>query len=156
MTFLSVPHAEMLGVIGGLGIATVAAWTASSFYQKARVLERDLSEIRRDIRRLRHEVAAARIGTADARPVFESLHERLETIPGERAGDRRVRPGPPVERPDVRAIADQLGIQSPEAIENLLSGSLSLGQAAREMGTGRQEARLLCWLHGTEGRRPNV
>lgn len=154
---LSLPHLEVLGVIAGLGIASLAAWTANRHLERSRRLERDFDDLRHNIRRLRRELLGMPFSEPAARPAFEPLIDRVETLPGQARAVPFGRQGASLEKPDVEEIATQLGLQSPEAIANLLSGKLTLGDAARQLGVGRQEARLLCWLHGgPETRQPDV
>lgn len=190
---LSLPHLEVFGLIAGLGIASVAGWTANAMLNRAKLVERDVDALRYEIRRLRHEVVPVAAGmgyerhpvapmphptqtvppqpTQPVAPVQQPEPPRLQPIQLSQATaetkptTREARPhavsfGRPAAEtpvPDVKQIAEQLGVQSPEAIANLLSGELSLGDAAREMGTGRQEARLLYWLHGQQNQeQPNA
>lgn len=153
--FFAAPHMEILGLIVGLGVASVAGWTANLALGKSRRMRREVEEMRHEIRRLRREIVSATAVAANAAAPAPSLRERMMVLPGEGlplAGQPRPisfgRSADDTPPPDVKAIAAQLGMQSPEAIEHLLSGRMSLGAAAREMGTGRQEARLLYWLHG--------
>ncbi|MDI3340329.1 MAG: hypothetical protein QJR03_07320 [Sphaerobacter sp.] len=153
--FFGSPLAETIGLIVGLGVASVAGWTANRGLERSRRMQREVLELREEIRRLRREVVTVSSTAATAAAPLESIHERVTTLPGEGlplAAQRQALPfgrsAGPTEPPDVKRIAEQLGVQSPEAIEHLLSGQMSLGAAARELGTGRQEARLLYWLHG--------
>lgn len=149
------PYLQVLGLIAGLGVASVAGWTANTALGKSRHLRREVEEMRQEIRRLRREIVSATTAAANAAAPVPSLRERMTTLPGEGqllSGQPQAhafgRSAPNTPPPDVKEIAAQLGMQSPEAIEHLLSGQMSLGAAARELGTGRQEARLLYWLHG--------
>jgi|GEM_PF-1031914 len=149
------PYLQVLGLIAGLGVASVAGWTANIALGKSRHMRREVEEMRQEIRRLRREIVSATTVAANAAAPVPSLKERVTTLPAEGhslGGQPQAlafgRSAPNTEPPDVKEIAAQLGVQSPEAIEHLLSGQISLGAAARELGTGRQEARLLYWLHG--------
>ncbi len=144
---LTVQQMQLIALGGFLALATIASWTSARLWFRTRHLESHIGTLYQEIETLRHDLAPdggwAEAPTASVDAVFDPTDVAEEHL----APDLEREPAA-VYQPDVRRLAQQLGVQSPEAIERLLSGSLSLGAAARQMGTGRQEARLLQWLHG--------
>lgn len=160
-TLTSLSYLETISIMVSLGIASLATWTVNRHIERSRRLGRDLHLMRAELDLLR--VASPRSRLAPEAPALvevpevEPLTERLETIPPDPEPVPFGRLDPTGDPPGVEAIASQLSQQSPEAIANLLGGRLGLGEAAQQLGIGRQEARLLAWLHrGSDVRPPHV
>jgi hypothetical protein len=158
-----IPHLELLGLIGALGVASVAGWSSSNLNVRLRLVEQDLDDLANEAQNLRRALAAQpRAQAAQAprpappqpmrweptpAPVFQPLYAQFaDDAPSAAASYQPATPS----QPDVRDLAHQLGRQSRQTMEFILSPTLDLSDERPEQAgvfTGEpQEERLTRWL----------
>jgi hypothetical protein len=140
LAVIGLPHMEALALIGLLAIASVAAWTSASLWQRQRTLERELSLLSEQVRLLYPSETAS--GTWDdtspsslsfvARHAQPASPETVTAVAGE--GENSV------QATVASYVADQLLQASPESLRRLLRASLDLNQPAILSSTGEGSA----------------
>ena len=173
---ISIPHLELLGIIGCIGIASVAAWSSAAVNMRMRMLERDIDDLYDDIRAVREEqvylqqynqpsqasvaVASpqrsarpARRSTPLARPTQPAMLPSLshQFAPGSGVDREVVGESVGTRRPNVTQLAAQLAAQTPEQMDEVLTPAIDLAGSYSTIGAGRQESRLLRWMNGVTG-----
>lgn len=130
MLFVGLPEMEAIALIGLLGIASVAAWTSATLWQRQRAIERDVTLLYEHLRILE-----------PGEPVVETWDDvRLPSLPtfaesAQPASWDTSSAVPPAgtasaHSAEVAAVADQLLQSSPEALRRMLAGSLDLSRSA--------------------------
>jgi hypothetical protein len=160
-----IPHLELLGLIGALAVASVAGWSSANLNVRLRLVEQDLDDLANEAQSLRRALSQAREQVVrapqqaarpeprpvrwepTAAPVFEPLYAQFADMAPAAA---TYEPAPALQ-PDVRDIAQQLGRQSRQTMEFMLTPTLDLSDAPQDEPTGvftgePQEERLARWL----------
>ena len=136
--FVGLPEMEAIALIGLLGIASVAAWTSATLWQRQRAIERDFSLLYEQLQTLRPgDPAALALDWDDDRlPSLEGLAHG--SPPGLWAAGSDSVAGLASSGPfaEASAVADQLLQSSPESLRRLLRGSLDLSQPAIYASSG--------------------
>ncbi len=128
--FVGLPEMEAIALIGLLGIASVAAWTSATLWQRQRAIERDVTLLYEHLRAL--EPGSPVVETWDdvRLPSLSTFAESVQ--PASWDPSSAVPPGGTVSAhsAEVAEVADQLLQSSPEALRRMLAGSLNLSQPA--------------------------
>jgi hypothetical protein len=163
------PNLELLGMIGALGVASVAAWSSANLNMRLRLMERDIDELHDEMQVVRRRssaqlqmaqreepapfapapawqpAAAHSLWEPTPAPVFQPLYAHYADSAANQP--RADWPANDHAQPDLSELAAQLGAQSRHTMEFVLSPTLDLGGASVDAGAAseQQEQRLLRW-----------
>jgi len=139
---LGLPQMEALALIGLLGIASVAAWTSATLWQRQRAIEREVSLLSEQVRVLQSSDLALGSWHDTSPPSFSPLAGHLESASPETRTPMSGEHEHSVHWQAALHVADQLLQTSPEGLRRVLRSSLDLNHPAIRASTteGGQDA----------------